>query len=211
LRAAAFMLVAAARPSTVGAILPSSRHLADAMARAACGAQRLVELGAGTGAITEALCEQHPNVPTLAVELDPLLAQHLRERFPQIDVRAAAAHEVLRALPTRQGPTALVSSLPFRSLPLRLRLRSSLAIERFLIDQPSHRLIQYTYQPRVPFDLRLPGALRWRRLDVVWRNVPPAWVWELRAEERTPVSAPSAEPPCAPARPTAPGRRGPTR
>lgn len=182
LRATAFMLVAAARPSTVGAILPSSRHLADAMAGAVRGAERIVELGAGTGAITEALCERHPTVPMLAVEMDPLLAQHLRERFPQIEVRAAAAHHVLRSLPPREGSTALVSSLPFRSLPLRLRLRSSLAIERFLIDQPSHRLIQYTYQPRVPFDLRLGGGLRWQRLDRVWRNVPPAWVWELRAE-----------------------------
>lgn len=181
LRAAAFMLVAAARPSTVGAILPSSRHLADAMARAAHGAEHLIELGAGTGAITEALCDHHPDVPMLAVELDALLADQLRERFPRIEVRAAPAHQVLRRLPDRAAPTALVSSLPFRSLPLRLRLRSSLAIERCLIDNPSHRLIQYTYQPRVPFDLRLGASLRWRRLDMVWRNVPPAWVWELRA------------------------------
>jgi phosphatidylethanolamine/phosphatidyl-N-methylethanolamine N-methyltransferase len=182
LRAAAFMLVAAARPSTVGAILPSSRHLADAMARAARGAEHLVELGAGTGAITEALCEQHPDVPTQAVEMDPLLAQHLRERFPQIDVRTAAAHEVLRTLPRRRHPTVLVSSLPFRSLPWRLRLRSSLAIERFLVEHPAHRLVQYTYLPQVPFDLRRGSDLRWRRLDAVWRNVPPAWVWELRAD-----------------------------
>jgi phosphatidylethanolamine/phosphatidyl-N-methylethanolamine N-methyltransferase len=182
LRATAFMLVAAARPSTVGAILPSSRHLADAMARAACGAECLIELGAGTGAITEALRERHPDLPTIVVELDPLLAAQLRERFPQVDVRAAPAHEVLAGLPPGAPPTALVSSLPFRSLPLRLRLRSSLAIERCLIANPSHRLIQYTYQPRVPFDLRLGDSLRWRRLDVVWRNVPPAWVWELRAD-----------------------------
>ncbi len=184
LRAAAFMLVAAARPSTVGAILPSSRHLADAMARAAQGAERLIELGAGTGAITEALCDHHPHVPTLAVELDALLADQLRERFPHVEVRVAPAHRVLRELPAHAGPTALVSSLPFRSLPLRLRLRSSLAIERCLLANSSHRLIQYTYQPRVPFDLRLGGSLRWQRLDVVWRNVPPAWVWELRARAR---------------------------
>lgn len=181
LRATAFMLVAAARPSTVGAILPSSRHLADAMARAAQGVERLVELGAGTGAITEALCDHHPQLPLLAVELDALLAEQLRERFAHIEVRVAPAHRVLRELPVHAPPTALVSSLPFRSLPLRLRLRSSLAIERCLIANPSHRLIQYTYQPRVPFDLRMGHGLQWRRLDVVWRNVPPAWVWELRA------------------------------
>jgi phosphatidylethanolamine/phosphatidyl-N-methylethanolamine N-methyltransferase len=181
IRATAFMAVALARPSTVGAILPSSRHLADAMARAAAGAQRLIELGAGTGAITAALCEQHPDVPTLAVEMESGLADHLRERFPRIEVRAAAAHEVLREM-RRPGHTALVSSLPFRSLPPRLRLRSSLAIERFLLAHPERRLVQYTYLPRVPFDLRLGTSLRWRRVASVWRNVPPAWVWELSAE-----------------------------
>jgi phosphatidylethanolamine/phosphatidyl-N-methylethanolamine N-methyltransferase len=179
IRATAFVAVALARPSTVGAILPSSRQLADAMARAASGAQRLIELGAGTGAITEALCRCHPHVPTLAVEMETALAEHLRQRFPQIEVRAAAAHEVLREVQRRPGPTALVSSLPFRSLPPRLRLRSSLAIERFLAEHPARRLVQYTYLPRAPFHLRLGGALRWRQLEAVWRNVPPAWVWEL--------------------------------
>lgn len=178
IRASAFMAIALARPSTIGAVLPSSRHLADAMARAAAGAQRLIELGAGTGAITAALCEQHPDVPTLAVEMESELATHLRMRFPRIEVRAAAAHEVLRDI-NRPGHTALVSSLPFRSLPPRLRLRSSLAIERFLLTHPAHRLVQYTYLPRVPFDLRLGTSLRWRRVEAVWRNVPPAWVWEL--------------------------------
>ncbi len=177
-RSTAFISAAVAQPGTVGAIWPSSRHLADAMARAAAGAHRLIELGAGTGAITAALCEQHPDVPTLAVEMQSELADHLRARFPRIEVRAAAAHEVLRDQ-RRPGPTALVSSLPFRSLPTRLRMRSSLAIERFLLAHPARRLVQYTYLPRVPFDLRLASSLRWRRLEAVWRNVPPAWVWEL--------------------------------
>jgi phosphatidylethanolamine/phosphatidyl-N-methylethanolamine N-methyltransferase len=178
-RATAFMVAAATRPGTVGAIVPSSRHLAEAMARAAGGAQRLIEPGAGTGAITEALCRRHPDVPTMAVEMEHTLAAHLRLRFPRIEVRAEAAHEVLRDVQRRPGPTALVSSLPFRSLPARLRLRSSLAIERFLIAHPAHRLVQYTYLPRAPFDLRLGTTLRWRRLEAVWRNLPPAWVWEL--------------------------------
>jgi phospholipid N-methyltransferase len=193
IRAAAFMAVAFARPSTVGAILPSSRHLAAAMARAAHGAQRLIELGAGTGAITQALCEQHPNVPTLAVEMEGELAEHLRQRFPRVEVRAAAAHEVLRKL-RRPECIALVSSLPFRSLPARLRLRTSLAIERFLIEHPHCRLVQYTYLPRAPFDLRLRSTLRWRRVATVWRNVPPAWIWELRAEMEPPSSHALATP-----------------
>lgn len=174
-------MVAFARPSTVGAILPSSRHLAAAMARAAGGAQRLIELGAGTGAITEALCRQHPAVPTLAVEMEPRLAHHLSQRFPGVEVRASAAHEVLQDAHEGPDATVLVSSLPFRSLPRHWRLRSSLAIEQFLLAHPARRLVQYTYQPRAPFDLHHAHLLRWHKVSLVWRNAPPAWVWELKA------------------------------
>jgi phospholipid N-methyltransferase len=149
------------------------------MARAAVGAQHLIELGAGTGAITAALCRCHPGVPLLAVEMEGQLAQYLRERFPMIEVRAAAAHEVLCESERGSAAAVLVSSLPFRSLPPRLRIRSSMAIERFLIERPASRLVQYTYLPWEPFHLRFGESLRWRRLESVWRNVPPAWVWEL--------------------------------
>jgi phospholipid N-methyltransferase len=113
------------------------------------------------------------------VELHVELAQYLRERFPMIEVRAAAAHEVLREAQRDSEAAVLVSSLPFRSLPQRLRSRSSVAIERFLIERPASRLVQYTYLPWEPFHLRFGESLRWRQLESVWRNVPPAWVWEL--------------------------------
>lgn len=179
--AAAFLMLAFARPAMVGAVLPSSRHLAQAMAEGADAAARIVELGAGTGAITQALCERHPQVPTTVVELQPELADHLRERFPGVAVLQAPAHEVLEALPPGDEPVVLVSSLPFRSLPPRWRDGTSRAIEHFLGAHPARRLIQYTYQPRAPFDLQLGESLVWRKRTVVWRNAPPAWVWELGA------------------------------
>lgn len=187
--ATAFMFLALCRPSTVGAILPSSRRLADAMAQAAAGSQCLIELGAGTGAITAALRRSHPEVPLLAVELEPRLARQLSERFPTVQVRAAAADEVLREAASVPGQTVLVSSLPFRSLPPPLRQRSSLAIERFLTERSGRRLVQYSYLPREPFVLRHAEQLRWRRLAAVWGNAPPAWVWELSAANETSMAA----------------------
>ena len=177
----AFIAMALSRPSTVGAVLPSSRRLANTMARAAAGADELIELGAGTGAITAALCRRHPGVPLLAVEMAPRLARHLRERFASITVQEAPAHEVLAGLVGRRGATVLVSSLPFRSLPPALRRRSSLAIEAFLLEHPASRLVQYTYLPWQPFRLQHGSRLRWRRVAAVWGNTPPAWVWELGA------------------------------
>jgi phospholipid N-methyltransferase len=128
------------------------------------------------------LCEQHGAVPVLAVELHADLAAHLRQRFPHVEVHTAAAHDVLRRLQPQRGAATLVSSLPFRSLPPALRTRSRRAIERFLAGGPEHRLVQYTYLPRAPFEPSRGAPLRWRCVETVWRNVPPAWVWELRAD-----------------------------
>lgn len=174
------MMLAFARPAMVGALLPSSRALARAMASAADGAEMIVELGAGTGAVTDALTRRFPKLPLLAVELQADMAEHLAARFPQVDVRAAPAHEVLRSLQTATRRIALVSSLPFRSLPRRWREPTSLAIETFLLADPRRHLVQYTYQPRAPFDLAHTDALAWQRRGVVWRNAPPAWVWTLQ-------------------------------
>ena len=104
-------------PASTGAVLPSSRTLANAMAGAALGADTVIELGAGTGPVTEALLRRLPGVPLIAVELQPALARRLQARFPTVDVRQAAAKEVVDGLIERPGRLVLVSSLPFRSLP----------------------------------------------------------------------------------------------
>jgi phospholipid N-methyltransferase len=181
---ALFLRHALRRPATVGAFLPSSRHLARAMCAQTRGAHLLVELGAGTGAVTQALRQLHPHVPLVAVEAQPHLAQHLREQFHGVEVRTQWAHEVLDELTRAPTQTVLVSSLPFRSLPSAVRERTVRAVCRFLAADPTRRLVQYTYQPRVPFDLpqRLDDAraLQWQRVKTVWRNAPPAGVWVLQ-------------------------------
>lgn len=182
MRNAAFMLVAFANPGLVGAVCPSSRWLAAAMARAAQGARLIVELGAGTGAITEALVEQHPGVPLVAVELQRELADLLPQRFAGIDVRCAAAHEVLAELQAQAVPlrTVLVSSLPFQSLPAPWRECTVQAVAAFLRANAQARLVQYTYQGKAPFALPAGSDLHWTRVGRVWRNAPPANLWSLQ-------------------------------
>lgn len=177
----AFLLAALTHPGTVGAVLPSSRDLAQAMAQAAQGAGLLVELGAGTGAITAELRREHPRTPLVAVELQRDLARHLRRRHPGIEVRQQPAHEALAGLADAPADAVVVSSLPFRSLPDELRRPSIEAVCEFLCAGADRRLVQYTYQPRIPFPVPPDAPLQWRRLCTVWRNVPPAGVWELRA------------------------------
>lgn len=167
-------------PGSTGAVLPSSRTLANAMAKAAAGADAVIELGAGTGPVTEALLRHLPGVPLIAVELQAPLARRLQARFPAVDVRQAAAKQVVDGLIGRPGRLVLVSSLPFRSLPKEVGAETVDSICRFLAHCPERKLVQFTYQPRAPF--AAPRGLRWHRRAVVWRNTPPAGIWELQAE-----------------------------
>lgn len=73
-------------PDTVGACLPSSNHLAKAMASqiAPYSNQKryILEVGAGTGAFTDAILQKlSPQDELHLVELDPELASILKEKY----------------------------------------------------------------------------------------------------------------------------------
>ncbi len=157
--------------------MPSSRYLALAMVRAAGEVHHVVELGAGTGPVTKELRNHLPEASLVAVEIQPSLAKKLRTQFSGLDVRQDCAHEVLNGL-AYPGPAAVVSSLPFRSLPQDLREVTVASIEQFLRRVPGSKLVQFTYQPRAPFEAS--ADFRWHKDCLVWRNAPPAGVWVLQ-------------------------------
>lgn len=169
------------RPATTGTIVPSSRALSHAMAQAAKGADLIVELGAGTGPVTEALHTCFPNTPMIVVELQPELAQQLKRRFPNLDVRQDTADHVIDSLVDCVDNVAVVSSLPFRSLPPDVVEKTANSLTRFLMASAQRKLVQFTYQPRAPFQAHAP--LHWQRIQTVWRNTPPAGVWVLQSEK----------------------------
>ena len=95
-------------------------------------------------------------------------------------MRCTPADDALAQIaPPSSQVVVLVSSLPFRSLPPPWHQRTRAAIERFLLADPRRRLVQYTYQPRAPFETSPASPLVWRCRRTVWHNLPPAWVWEL--------------------------------
>jgi phospholipid N-methyltransferase len=137
----------------------------------------IVEVGAGTGAITEALVRKHPKARLVLFELAEGLAATLAQRFPHAEVIAGAFHEnagVLAGLPER---TIFVSGLPFRSLPEAVITPTVETLTQSLRVAPVRKLVQFTYQPRAPFVP--PVGFRWKRHTTIWRNAPPASVWHL--------------------------------
>ena len=176
--AAGHRLITAA--ALTGAIAPSSRYLANAMAHAARRAGALVELGAGRGPVTRALARAHPSLRLVVVELHPGRAASLRQEFKHAEVHAAPAAAVLRTLSGLPAATALVSSLPFRSLPASLKQETVDSVLEFLRAGAGRFMLQYTYGLGVPF--HVPPGFRWRKGGFVALNLPPAAIWVLEPE-----------------------------
>ena len=72
-------------PKSMGAVIPSSRVLARAVTEAVRWrpGQTVIELGAGTGAISQGLIDSGLPPDALMIELDRPLFAYLRRRFPQ--------------------------------------------------------------------------------------------------------------------------------
>ena len=89
--------------------LQSSRVL-DRIAVAACpaGTQQIVEIGPGQGALTELLLARADRV--VALEMDPDLAEHLRQRWPDLYLVEGNA---LNFDWTQWGPATLAGNLPY--------------------------------------------------------------------------------------------------
>lgn len=169
-------------PQRIGAVAPSSRALARAMAREVSpyGDGVVVELGGGTGSITRALLERGVAPGQLVViERDYTLAALLRKRFPGVKIVRGDAGE-LAALLAPLGIAridAVVSSLPLLSLPKDLRRR--IVEESFAVLGPGGAFIQFTYGVASPIPAPEFG-LRGEVADRVFLNFPPAAVWRFR-------------------------------
>jgi len=177
-------------PKNIGAAVPSGRSLAKLMASQVDPAEDgiVVELGAGTGAITRALLAQGISPDRLlVVEHDPKLAALVTRKMPQLNVICADARTLRQSLATNASNTtiaAIISSLPLLSMPRHLRWRIAVECQRTLGEHG--KLIQFTYGPFSPLPDRLLHFLGWRakRVGMVWDNFPPATVWHYEHENK---------------------------
>lgn len=171
-------------PHLIGALTPSSRHLARAMAREVEGAGLgpIVELGGGTGSVTRALIAAGiARERLVVVERDERLHRLLTERFPGVRVVKGDARR-LRALVAPLGVTraaAIVSSLPLVSMARRERLR--IVAESTALLGPGAPFVQFTYGLTSPLAHPRYG-LSGRIVARVWRNFPPASVWRFEPD-----------------------------
>jgi phosphatidylethanolamine/phosphatidyl-N-methylethanolamine N-methyltransferase len=168
-----------ARPVHTGAVAPSSAALGRAMAAQIDPASTLpvLELGPGTGAVTEQILARGIAPSRLTcIEYDAGFARLVAERFPGARVVQGDAFDLDKTLGAPEPLAAVVSSLPLINFPVEMRL--ALLGKVFARLAPRAPFVQFSYRLRPPVEPP-PGIAR-RRAAVVWLNLPPARVWVYR-------------------------------
>jgi len=169
----------AGNPLRTGAVSPSGRWLARAMAAEVDPHDDgpVVELGPGTGVFTKALIERgvKPGRITL-IEYNGDFCRLLAKRFPGVHIIHGDAYALADHLQTHAlaDLSAIVTGLPLLSRPMKRRVALIEAGVGAL--RPGMPLVQFTYAPQAPVPEGA-GAFDVRRGRRVLMNLPPATTW----------------------------------
>lgn len=174
------------RPGRIGAVSPSSSALARTMTRdlsPETGA--VVELGGGTGKITEAILARGVPEDRLAIfETNPVFADLLRQRFPTAHVLTLDARCITEVPLPDVG--AVISGLPMLAIPGNDQ--QTILESAFSLMRPDGVFVQFTYGWRTPIETGVREALglEWTKSRWVLGNLPPAQVyWFRKAGQET--------------------------
>ena len=178
------------KPLSTGALVPSSGYLARMMVRNAglTNADAVLEYGPGTGVLTGyILRELGPQTKFAAIEINPQLAAIFKATHPGVPLFEDSVENV-RAICDSMDVAAVdcvVSGLPwaFFSKPLQVSILNQL----MRVLKPGGTFLTFGYLQ----SFALPAAWNFAALlpnyfavvsrsPVVWRNVPPAFVYRCR-------------------------------
>ncbi len=177
-------------PRATGAVLPSSGKLSQTIVSeiGLKTANRVVELGPGTGAITgHILKEINPDAQFMAVELNTKMYESFKKRYPSVKILNENAAR-LRALLYREGMQdvdVVVSGLPWASFGAPLQRRLLLEIINSLSPRGIFTTFAYIQGLALPtaraFKRRLDKRFSTvQRTPIIWNNIPPAVVYRCR-------------------------------
>ena len=182
-----FLATFVRHPRTIGAVAPSSRRLAAAMLAAADleSAKVVVELGAGTGAITGPIRRRiGPHATFISMELNPGAVDRLRRRFRGIHVICDSAENLRLHLDLLglQNADCIISSLPWSSMDAEVQRRVLESTAASLRPGGSFSTMAYLHASGYAAARHFRSELvrhfgRIESSKVVWANIPPAFVY----------------------------------
>jgi phospholipid N-methyltransferase len=191
------------RPLSTAAFSPSSRFLNRRMVRAIPpGTRRVIELGAGTGALTRALLQHGIAVDDLlAIEFNPSLHRYLSRRFPGLavvrgDARGMEHMAEVASFACKAPVQAVVSGLGLLSM--SREAQHSILASAFALMPQEGAFVQFTYGPVTPVasEVMRRLGLRAQRHGFALCNLPPASVYVFTRDResgaaRVPAVSPS--------------------
>jgi len=142
----------------------------------------VLELGAGAGAVTQALLDGGCGIDQLVVvERDAELCRTLERRFHGLCVLQGDALDITGVLATARiaSVSVVLSGLPMRAVAPAAATSCYSSAFRAMPDGGT--IIQYTYGFKSPVDPgRRPPRLEATFVGREWRNVPPMAIWSYR-------------------------------
>ncbi|MYL00612.1 MAG: methyltransferase domain-containing protein [Gammaproteobacteria bacterium] len=169
-------------PRSVGAVVPSGASLGRLMARGCGAGTRVVEVGAGTGALTRAILNAGVAEQDLClVDSDERFVEILRESFPGARTVHGDALSLGEHLEDLKGRVDfIISGLPLLFFS-NARKRRLLAAAFALLGEGG-AFHQFTYGGVCPVGRRTRArrGLKASCLGVAAQNMPPAFVYRFR-------------------------------
>ena len=167
-------------PFQVASVVPSSRALAKLMAAGLHPGARVVELGAGTGTLTQAILERGVRAADLhLVEQNDAFASILKMRFPGATIVHQDAQTLNESLRELAGTIDyVISGLPI--LWFNREKKTRILDATFTLLKRGGALQQFTYVGRPPVGSKLMADLGLKaRLLGFAVNFPPAFVYRF--------------------------------
>ena len=162
-------------PRAIGAVTPSSKRLATAIASHIPSPQTgfVIELGGGTGVITKAILDQGiDEQKIIVIENSEGLAEKLSKRFPKVKTIHGSAAHLADLLGERANHVqTIVSGLPLLALPKNVTQQILEQVDNVL--KPGGYYIQFTYGLQKGI---LENNPHYEKVlsKRVWLNTPPA-------------------------------------
>jgi phosphatidylethanolamine/phosphatidyl-N-methylethanolamine N-methyltransferase len=174
-------------PLAIGAVAPSSRLLAKVMAVGLWRGARVLELGAGTGTLTQAILDTGVDPKHLqVVECNAEFTALLRRRFPRCAVIEADATALTGHVADSGAIDVVISGLPL--MLFSAEQKRGLLTQAFGVLAPHGVFRQFTYGGRCPIDRELRAALGLESQLIGFApfNLPPAFVYRLKRAANPP-------------------------
>jgi len=177
-------------PGTTGAVAPSSSFLAEAMVAemGIAQAEAVLEYGPGTGVFTEYILRgMKPGSRFAAIELNPRFAEVFKQRYPSVTLfqDSVANARAICDLAGMSSVDCIVSGLPWATFSQAMQVTFLDEMMRVLKPGGIFTTFGYVHAlmlgPAKTFAGLLPNYFTTvSKSDVVWLNVPPAFVYRCR-------------------------------